>query len=232
MKLAIMQPYIFPYLGYFQLINAVDKFILFDDVNYINKGWINRNRILLNDKEFLFTIPLENTSQNKLINEINLYDNFRWKGKLLKTINAAYKNAPMFSEAYPILGRIIGYEKQNLSGFISNSILEICRYLKIETHIVLSSLPYNTANLKGQDKILEICRKEATEIYINPIGGFEIYQKEAFEKQNIKLFFLKSRPVIYNQFRNKFIPFLSIIDVMMFNDKDKISQYLNEYQLI
>src|SRR5664280_1221353 len=106
MKLGIMQPYLFPFIGYFQLINAVDKFIIFDDVNYINKGWINRNRILLNGKEFLFSIPLENASQNKLINEINLFDNFRWKGKLLKTINAAYKKAPMFNEVYPILEKI------------------------------------------------------------------------------------------------------------------------------
>jgi hypothetical protein len=232
MKLAIMQPYLFPYLGYFQLINAVDKFVILDDVNYIKKGWINRNRILLNGQEFIFTIPLEMASQNKLINEINLSLEGGWRRKLLKTFDAAYKKAPTFKVVYPLIERIIDFKERNLSTFISYSIEQICKYLEINTTIVYSSSQYETKNLKGQNKILEICKIEKARIYINPFGGLEIYQRKTFEKHSLKLMFLKSKPINYKQFRNDFKPFLSIIDVMMFNGKDIISGYLNEYELI
>jgi hypothetical protein len=232
MKLAIMQPYFLPYIGYFQLINATDKFIIFDDVNYIKKGWINRNRILLNGKEYLFTIPLENASQNKLINEIDHSPGSAWKVKLLKTFHSSYNKAPMFTEVYPMLEKIIDFENSHLSTFISNSIVQICNYLKIKTHIVLSSSQYDTTRLKGQEKILEICRKEHAGVYINPVGGFAIYQREAFNKEKVKLSFLNSKPIIYKQFGSDFIPFLSIIDVMMFNNKEKILGFLSEYELI
>lgn len=232
MNLGIMQPYFFPYIGYFQLINTVDKFVIFDDVNYINKGWINRNRILLNKQEYTFTISLEKASQNKMINEIYLSTDIKWKGKLLKTIEVAYKRAPLFKLIYPLIEGIIGFEEKNLSIYVSQSIKQLTNYLEIRTPIVSSSVPYNTTSLKGQDKILEICRGERAELYVNPIGGRDIYQREAFEKQKIKLSFIKSKPIIYKQFGNDFIPFLSIIDVMMFNEKDKISNYLNEFELL
>lgn len=232
MKLGIMQPYLFPYIGYFQLINAVDKFIIFDDVNYINKGWINRNRILLNGQEYMFTIPLNKASQNKLINEIDLSSDWKWKEKLLKTIETAYKKAPLFKLVYPLIERIITFEDRNLSIFISNSLEQICIYLDIKTQIISSSLQYNTTNLKGQKKILEICHSEQATVYINPVGGLEIYQKEVFEKMHIKLMFLQSKPINYDQFNNEFLPFLSIIDLMMFNGKDKISGYLKEFDFV
>lgn len=232
MRLGIMQPYLFPYIGYFQLINSVDKFVIFDDVNYIKKGWMNRNRILLNGQEYKFTIPLDKASQNKIINEINLTLNNNWKARFLKTIISAYKNAPMFSRVYPLIEKIIDFENRNLSTFVSNSIIQICNYLEIKTQIIITSLPYNTAYLKGQDKILEICRIEKAEVYINPSGGREIYRREEFEKQNVRLLFLDSKPVAYKQFESEFKPLLSIIDVMMFNDLEKISWYLNKYELI
>jgi hypothetical protein len=232
MKLGIMQPYLFPYIGYFQLISAVNKFVIFDDVNYINKGWINRNRIFLNDRDYLFTIPLEKASQNRLINEIKLSENNGWKEKLLKTFNAAYKKAPMFSEIYPMVEKIIYFEERHLSNYISNSIEQICIYLSINTNIVKTSLQYKTTQMKRQDKILEICSKEKASVYINPFGGLELYQKEAFKKLGIELFFLKSKAINYKQFSCSFIPDLSIIDVMMFNERIKIYGYLNEYELI
>ena len=232
MRLGIMQPYLFPYIGYFQLINSVDKFIIFDDINYINKGWVNRNRILLNNQDYLFTIPLEKASQNRLINEIYLTDNNRWKEKILKTLNSAYKKAPMFSEIYPMLEKLIYFEERHLSHYIYNSIEQICNYLRINTSLVKSSLVYGTTQMKGQNKILEICRTENTDVYINPYGGLDLYQKKSFKKLGIELFFLKSKAICYKQFTDKFISDLSIIDVMMFNDKDNISGYLNEYELI
>lgn len=232
MKLAIMQPYLFPYIGYFQLIKAVDKFIIFDDVNYIKKGWINRNKILINGKEFMFTIPLEKLSQNKLIKEIDLPMDNVWKGKFLLTISAAYKKAPLFNIVFPMLEEIINTGERNLSTFISNSILQICKYLEISTHIIISSLQYDTTHLRGQSKILKICFLEKADTYINPIGGLGLYQKGAFEKQKIELLFLKSKTISYKQFKEDFIPFLSIIDILMFNTKDEICGYLNEFELL
>jgi hypothetical protein len=232
MKLAIMQPYLFPYIGYFQLIKAVDKFIIFDDVNYIKKGWINRNKILINGKEYLFTIPLEKASQNKLIKEIELSVDNVWEGKFLNTIFAAYKKAPMFMIVFPVLEEILSIGERNLSSFISNSISRICKYLEIDTLVIKSSFKYETSNLRGQEKILRICSLEKADTYINPIGGLELYQKEAFEKQNTKLLFLKSKTIKYQQFKEDFVPFLSIIDILMFNTKDEICGYLNEYELL
>jgi len=232
MKLAIMQPYFLPYIGYFQLIKAVDKFIVFDDVNYIKKGWINRNRILVNGNEFTFTVPLEKASQNKQIREINLLSDNIWKGRLLETFDQTYKKAPMYLSVFPILEEIVEVRDRNLSAFVSNSILQICKYLEISLQLELSSLKYETALLKGQDKILRICEIEKADIYINPEGGINLYQKQVFEKQNIKLQFLRSRPVIYNRFNEKSLPFLSIIDVMMFNDKNMILDFLKEFELV
>jgi hypothetical protein len=231
-KLAIMQPYFLPYIGYFQLINAVNKFILFDDVNYIKKGWINRNRILLNNEEYMFTVPLEKVSQNKKINEINLVSDAGWKAKLLKTFKAAYEKAPMFGAVYPIITNIINFDESNLSAYLGNSINKICEYLNIKSCIVNSSVPYNTAEYKGQDKIIEICRQEKAVEYINPIGGTDLYQYERFAEEKIKLFFLKSNPIAYKQFNTEYISGLSILDVIMFNDKKRVSSFLNEYTLV
>ena len=110
MKVAIMQPYFFPYIGYFQLINLVDVFVVYDDVNYIKKGWINRNNILINKKSFLFSLPLQNMSQNKLINEIFLVEDTNWRISLLNTIQITYKNAPYFDEVYSLIEEIISYK--------------------------------------------------------------------------------------------------------------------------
>jgi hypothetical protein len=232
MRLAIMQPYLFPYIGYFQLIKAVDKFILFDDVNYIKKGWINRNRILINGREFMFTIPLEKVSQNKMINEINLANDNGWKNKLLETFDAAFRKAPMYSDVFPILKEVIGVRERNLSVFIGNSIVQICNYLDIVSILELSSLKYNTTHLKGQDKILNICIQEEADTYLNSVGGAGLYSKKAFEELNINLKFLKPKLVIYPRLKVDSVPSLSIIDVMMFNEKDRVKSYLLEYELL
>jgi hypothetical protein len=232
MKLAIMQPYFFPYIGYFQLLNAVDKFVIFDDVNFINKGWINRNRILLNQKAHLFTLPLENASQNKKINELFIVSDEKWKNKLLKTIRTAYNKAPMIDVVFPIIENILQHETTRLSEYLYNSLLTLCGYLNIKTKIIGSSGHYNTIHLKGKEKIIEICLKEKATRYYNPIGGIEIYDKSDFSKFDIQLYFLKSKDVVYDQKGSVFIPDLSIIDVMMYNSADEIKKMLHEFVLI
>ena len=231
MKIAIMQPYLFPYIGYFQLINAVDKFVVFDDVNYITKGWINRNRILLNNAEYMFTVPLEKASQNKLINEISLSQDTKWKNKFIKTIEMAYKRANQFDVVFPIIKNIIDNEEINLSRYILYSLNRICSYLGIKTKIIETSKIYRTENLKGQDKIIEICLKENASEYVNPIGGTAIYEQKKFNEKQMSLKFLKSEEIVYEQFNNTFIPCLSFIDVMMFNEKNVITDFLNKYTL-
>jgi hypothetical protein len=232
MKTAIMQPYIFPYIGYFQLIDSVDTFVVYDDVNYIKKGWINRNNILVNGKSHLFSIQLSAVSQNKLINEISIDGDLKWKNDLLKTISLAYAKAPFYLQVFPIIESIILYEESNLAKFLTHSLRKICSHLAIETNIVVSSEIEKNNDLKAQDKIIEICEKLNTTQYINAIGGIELYEKQTFTNHNITLQFIKSNPIKYAQFKNEFIPWLSIVDVMMFNSAAAIKTMLANYELI
>lgn len=231
-KVAIMQPYFMPYIGYFQLINAVDEFIILDDVNYINKGWINRNNILVANKPYLFTVPLKDASQNKLIYEIELLQDGKWQKKLLKTIEQAYKKAPFYAEVFLLFESILNSTEKNLSKFIYNSLQIICKYLTINTLIIESSNIFeNKYQLKAEDRIIDICLQKNAEQYINPIGGTELYDKTHFEKNNIQLNFLKTNSISYSQFSNEFIPYLSILDALMFVEKQELKAILNQYQL-
>lgn len=232
MKVGVMQPYIFPYIGYFQLINAVDKFVLYDDVNFINKGWINRNRILNNGKESLFSIPLKEASQNKLINEIEInWDNV-WKSKFLKTLEQCYKKAPFYQEALSIIEQTLQVDNEPISKVIEQNLRLICDYLNIKTELVSSSAMYQNTHLKAQERVLDICLQENATQYINPVGGLELYDTDFFNVKGIKLNFIKSKPIEYLQLKNEFVPWLSMIDVLMFNSKEKIIEFLYNYELL
>lgn len=232
MHLGIMQPYFMPYIGYLQLMNAVDKFVVYDDVNYINKGWINRNRILVNGQEHLFTIPLQDASQNKLINEISLSKDPKWRGKFLKTLEQAYKKAPFYFSAFAVTEKIINLDAEKVSDWICSSLLVLSDYLDMQVEIIPSSSIYQNTHLKAQERILDICKQENASHYINPIGGTELYDKNIFEQAAIQLSFIKSKSIEYPQFKNEFVPWLSIIDIMMFNDVATIQGFLNEYELV
>ncbi len=227
-----MQPYIFPYIGYFQLINAVDKFVIYDDVNFINKGWINRNRILNNGKDSLFSIPLKEASQNKLINEIEVNWDSAWKSKFLKNLNQCYRKAPFYQAILPIIQETFSIDNEPISKVIEYNLRLICGYLDIKTEIISSSAIYENTHLKAQERILAICLQEKATQYINPIGGLELYDKDFFEAKNINLNFIKSKPIEYPQFKNEFVPWLSTIDVLMFNSKKIVKDFLGNYELI
>ena len=231
-RLGIMQPYFLPYIGYFQLINSVDAFVIYDNIQYNKESWINRNRILLNGKEHTFTIPLKEASQNKLINEIEIIRDGKWQGKLLKTIEMSYRKAPFFDFAFPIIEKVVISDEPLLSRFILNSMLLVNQYLGIDTPLKESSAIAKDLALKGQDRILDICMKEKASEYINAIGGMELYSKELFSKNTIRLHFIRSKAIEYGQFGAEFVPWLSIIDVMMFNDAGRVKKFLNEYELI
>jgi hypothetical protein len=232
MKLGIMQPYFFPYIGYLQLLNAVDKFVIYDDVNYINKGWINRNNILVNGKPNLFTIPLSEVSQNKKINEISISTNTKWTISFLKTIEHSYKKAPYFCDFFPVIKESIMSPKVNLSEYVHDSIINVCRYLKIDTQIISSSSKYENAEIKSSDRILDICIKENASDYINAIGGMELYNRKEFLDHGIRLSFLKTSEINYSQFNNDFCSGLSIIDVLMFNSVAETNVFLEKYSLL
>ena len=229
MKIAIMQPYLLPYIGYWQLIKSVDKFIIFDDIAYINKGYINRNKILVKGKPYQFTLELVGASQNKLINEIQIGKN---STKILKTIELNYKRADNFKNVFPLIQNIFNQEENNLAKFIGYSLKKITNYLDIDTNFIYSSKITKNNNLKNQDKIIFICEKLKANHYINLIGGVGLYDNAKFKAKNIKLSFLETNKIKYKQFNNKFVPFLSVIDVMMHNNKDIIFHMLKNYKMI
>ena len=233
MKIGIMQPYLFPYIGYFQLINAVDIFIIHDDVQYIQAGWINRNRILYTGREFLFTFGVKKDNYTKKINERYFSDNFlKEKKKFLGTLRIAYSKAPNYDVTFDLVEGILNEQEKNISIMTTKSLKIICSYLQIETQFSISSQLEKNNSLTSQDRVIELNKKSNSSHYINPIGGMELYSKEKFLAHGIQLSFLKPKDIVYQQFQNGFIPWLSIIDVLMFSSIEETKNMLNQYELI
>ena len=231
MKLAIMQPYFFPYLGYWQMLNAVDTFVIYDDVNYIKNGWINRNNILSNGTGHLVTLALDKASPFKKINETFILSGAR--EKVLGFIRNSYLKAPFFKQAFPLIEEVVSYPENNISLFLENQFKKVFSYLGIKTKILLSSRDVEKdLSLPAQDKVLQICKNTGARQYINAIGGQELYDKSTFAENGVELNFIKMNAVRYQQFGNDFAPNLSIIDVMMFNPPEAINQMLDDYDLL
>lgn len=230
--LAIMQPYFLPYIGYFQLMASVDKFVVFDDVHYINRGWVNRNRLLLNGAAHTFTLPLQGASQNRFICDISLVEGQVWRDKLIRTIQQAYSKAPCYAETMVLVERVIRYPSSNLDAFLLNSLHEVAKYLCLEVVIESSSRIYQNSSLSGQERILDICKQEKSQTYINLIGGEALYDRARFEEQGVQLKFLRARQVSYSQGKREFVPWLSILDVLMFNTQSQVRQLLSERDLL
>ena len=227
-----MQPYFFPYIGYFQLIAAVDQFIVYDNIKYTKKGWINRNRLLQNGKDEMFSLPLKSASDYLNVCERELAADFN-RIKLLNQIKSAYQRAPYFAQTYPLIKQIVKYEDANLFGYLHHSIVKTCAHLGIKTEIKISSSIAIDHSLKNQDKVLALCAAVGAGTYVNAIGGMELYAKETFQQSGIELRFIRSKPFEYPQFDNEFVPWLSIIDVMMFNSIAAIQTCIStNYELI
>lgn len=229
MKLGIMQPYFFPYLGYWQLLANVDKYILYDDVTYIKGGWINRNNFLINGQKKLLTMQLEKASSYVLIKDILIKDDF---SKFLKTIEMSYKKAPFFEDSFRLLKDICQCPDKKLGQFLFNSHIKICEYLGIDTELILSSSFEKHTELKGKVKVISICKQLGADEYINAIGGQELYDKKEFAENGIRLNFLQANLREYRQLKNEFVAGLSIIDIMMFNSKEEIKEMLNDFKLV
>ena len=231
MKLAIMQPYFLPYIGYFQLIEAVDTFIIDDQVQHLKKGWVNRNRYLLNGKDAIFSIALKKGSTYLNISDRYIADSFN-RNKILNQLSIAYQKAPYFQENFGLFKQILNYGELNLGDYIYHSIITICTHIGITTKIVRSEDINYDRSLNSINIIVALCQAFDSKTYINAIGGVKLYSKEWFTEKGILLKFIKSKPITYKQYDNDFVPWLSIIDVLMFNSVEKVRLLLQEYELL
>lgn len=225
-----MQPYFFPYLGYFQLIDSVDSFVFYDDVNYITNGWINRNRILINSQPSYITLQTQKASSNKLINEVEIGGNRR---KILKTLTLSYKKAPFFESVFPLLEACLNSSETMISGVAIHSVKLVSKYLDLTTQFAASGTHYTqTKGLERADRLIEITKQNNGNHYINMLGGMGLYDKRYFLDNDIRLDFLQPSLTQYKQFNDSFVAGLSIIDVLMFNDIDAIRRMLRRYSLV
>ncbi len=219
-KIAICQPYFAPYMGYYQLINAVDVFVSYDDVNFIKNGWINRNRIMVNGAERLFTIPLKSQSSFKKINETLIDWDSKHIKKFFKTLEQAYSKAEYKNEVMAVMERIFEQRPDSISGLALTSLQEFCKYLEIDTEIKVSSLEGYEKVGDRVKNLINICETENIHHYINPIGGTKLYDKEEFESYGVKLNFIQG------------MGSLSIIDVCMSRTKEEIQNDLDKFKLV
>jgi len=231
MILGAMQPYFMPYIGYFQLMKAVDKYVIFNDGNYIRHGWVARNYILLGQEKRMFILTLQGASSNRLFMEIQILDNFV---KLRKTLETYYAKAPFFKPVMELMNAIFSFPEKRLDLFIKNSFELILSYLNIKTELLLSSDLKKDNSLKGKYRAMEFCRVLNANIYYNAIGGQSLYDKNEFKENGISLYFVKTNENLqYKQFSNTaFVPNLSMIDVLMFNSPEETNLLLDQYQLV
>lgn len=228
MLVASNQPYLFPYIGYWQLMNLADSFVISDSMQYIKKGYINRNYILLNGERHRFTMEVMGVHGTSLINEVGVGKNAR---KIESTIKHAYKNAPYFNDVFPIINDLLHFQEKNLARYLGNSMQGIANYLGMKTKFVYLSDLQGDTELKAQNRTIDICKRMQADKYVNAIGGQSLYDKDSFKKEGMELSFLEVSDVKYKQFYNEFVPHLSIIDVLMFNSKVQTKQLLEQYTL-
>jgi hypothetical protein len=232
MIVTIMQPYLFPYIGYFQLLECSDIFVVGDDMQYIKGGWINRNRILVNQEPSWLTFPVQGNSADLPINQRYYVEDQNVRSKILRRIECAYRKAPYFKDIYPVIADVMSFGSNNVSEFNTNVIRRLKELLKIQCRILLSSELEKNNSLKCQDRVIETNRCVGSSHYINPIGGMPLYKERDFLKLGIELSFLRSDTIQYHQFAGPFVSSLSIIDVLMFCPLDEIRRLLKQYQLL
>lgn len=232
MKISIMQPYFFPYIGYFQLIAASDIFVLHDDVQYIKGGWVNRNRILFNGESRLITFPVKKDAHELPINARSYIEDKQARKDIINLIKQAYVNAPCYRQVFPILEELIEFTDRNVARFNENLIRRIADFIGLSCYIINSSEMEKDDSLVGESRVLDMSKRLGATYYTNPIGGTELYRQEAFQQCEITLRFLEAHNIHYVQYAQAWVPSLSIIDVIMFNSVEDIRQLLTKYRLL
>ena len=223
-----MQPYFLPYIGYFQLVAAVDLFVVYDNIKYTKKGWINRNRMLENGQDAVFSLPLKSGSDMLDVRERELAADFR-PDKLLARFAGSYRRAPQFARTLPLLESVLSCPERNLFGYLHHALVRTCAHLGLPTEIRVSSAVEIDHDLKAQDKVLAICRALDAQTYVNAVGGQELYTRQAFAAHGIDLRFIQSRPLAYPQLGDPFVPWLSIVDVLMFNPLETVQHWVRAH---
>ena len=227
-----MQPYFFPYIGYFQLMDAADEFVVYDNIEFSKGGWINRNRILTNGKDSFITLPLKKDSDFLDIRERCLADVWsRERKKILNRIAESYRKSPQFDPVYSLIEECILFNETNLFNFLLNSLIQTKKYLDIKTPLIPASKILVDHGLKSEEKVIAICKARKADVYFNSIGGARLYQNDHFESAGISLRFLRALDIRYQQFEGGFVPSLSIVDMMMFNPKETIKEYLKLFHI-
>lgn len=226
MKLALMQPYLFPYIGYFQLLSQVDRFVFYDDVNFIKNGWINRNRLGLNGEPMYFTVPLNNASPFHKIHDVAITPAGGWRRKLGESIRHAYSRAPHFAVVSGLVQRVFDTDTRHIGQLAKSSVRQVADYLELATDFVDSSTTYGNAGLHGAERVLDICLREHATDYYNVPGGRALYEPATFAEHGIRLHFVDPLPFAYAQSGSGFLPSLSIIDVLMYNEPSRVRELL------
>ncbi|MDB5743509.1 MAG: uncharacterized protein JWR68_1824 [Polaromonas sp.] len=226
MKLAIMQPYFFPYIGYFQLVNAVDKFVFYDDVNYIKSGWINRNRLFLSGAIRYITVPLSAASSFEKINRTRIRLGNEWAKQMLSVIHQSYAKAPHYQAVAMLVESVLNSHDGYVSTLARNSVIAVMNYLEIDKDFCISSTIYKNQELRSVDRVIDICKREKASQYWNLPGGRDLYHFNVFKNEGIDLRFVDVEIAPYSQMHREFQPGLSIIDILMFCDKLKIRKMM------
>jgi hypothetical protein len=230
---SIMQPYFFPYLGYFQLVHAADAFVAYDTAQYSRGGWINRNRILGADGPAWFTLPVAHDDISLPIDQRHYADpGGDARQRLLRKLDNQYRRAPRFRAAMDLLEPLLLNRETNVAAYNLHALRGVCAHLGITTRIEPASALPPTAGLRGTDAVLGLCRQFGADTYVNSIGGTGLYSPEAFARQGLALRFLRSEATPYPQFGGEPVAALSIIDVLMFNDPARIATMLGQYRLV
>lgn len=233
MTVAVMQPYLFPYVGYFQLLYSADRFVMLDDVNFIKQGWINRNRIRVSGTEHMFTLPLSGAGSFVPINAIELGEGYRiWRGKFLRTLDQSYKRAQYHDEVLGVVERALINDATSLVEVLRAGVSEVMGHIGFNRHIVPSSSVYFNRDLAGQDRVIDICLREGGDRYINAIGGKDLYSASAFRERGIELRFIRNTRESYTGLGAEIPMGLSILDALMHLSSTELLGMMTEYELV
>lgn len=229
MIVAIMQPYFFPYIGYFQLMRAVDQFVFYDDAQYMKNGWINRNRIAIGEEEKWVTLPVEHSGLRTKINERHyiLKENVE---AIKRKLVAAYSRAPNFEKAYRFVCDLLDFDDPNVAVFNTNLLCESAHRLGIDCHFAVSSEIAQSDGRRGEAKVIDMCRALGADHYINPIGGLELYDPRRFSEAGLRLSFLQTTVSPANPSDDG--THLSIIDTIMRSGWEEARSQLGRYKIL
>ncbi|WP_429218774.1 WbqC family protein [Aeromonas veronii] len=234
MKLAIMQPYFFPYIGYFSLIMQSDEFIIFDTPQFMRKGWIERNRIgKLTGGSVYIKVPLNKADLSTSIKEMSIDNTSDWRGKILSQLEIYKKRAPFYDDVLALVKEVLNTETSSIVHLNKIALEKVCNYLRIDKKFkVFSEMNLEIESPQAPDEwALNICKALDVKYYVNAAGGESFFDKRKYTNNNIQLCFINQPIDKYKQFGHEFEPGLSIIDVMMFNSPEEVIQMLSQGSL-